>query len=171
MLSRGRSPSPTRIRMYSDKRHFAVALAGFSAFLNLYSPQAVLPLLSGEFGIGAADISQIMTASTLSVALTAPISGTIADVLGRKRVITAAMIALIVPTVAIAFSASLEAMLVWRFVQGLLLPPIFAVTVAYIGDEWPAFEATGVTGIYVSAASFGGFLGRFLTGVLADSIG
>ena len=29
---------------------FAVGLAGFCAFINLYSPQAVLPLLSQEFG-------------------------------------------------------------------------------------------------------------------------
>jgi predicted MFS family arabinose efflux permease len=157
--------------MFSDKRHIAVALAGLSAFLNLYSPQAVLPLLAREFDVGAADVSLIMTASTLSVALTAPFTGTIADVLGRKLVITAAVLALIVPTAMIGFSGSLEAMIFWRFVQGLLLPPVFAVTVAYIGDEWPAVEATGVTGIYVSASSLGGFLGRFLTGLLADRIG
>ena len=37
-------------------------------------------------------------------------------------------------------------LVVWRFVQGLLLPPIFAVTVAYIGDEWPPREVAGVAG-------------------------
>ena len=166
-----RAPSPTRFGMISDKRHIAVALAGAGAFLNLYAPQAVLPLLAREFNVGPADISLIMTASTLSIALTAPFTGTIADVLGRKRVITLAMIALIVPTIMVAFSASLEAMIFWRFMQGLLLPPIFAVMIAYIGDEWPAVEATGVTGIYVSASGVAGFLGRFLTGFLADSIG
>jgi MFS transporter, YNFM family, putative membrane transport protein len=99
--------------MISDKRHIAVALAGAGAFLNLYAPQAVLPLLAQEFKAGPADISLIMTASTLSVALTAPFTGTIADVLGRKRVITLAMIALIVPTIMVALSASLEAMIFW----------------------------------------------------------
>ena len=157
--------------MISDKRQIAVALAGAGAFLNLYAPQAVLPLLAREFNVGPADIALIMTASTVSVALTAPISGTIADVLGRKRVIAAAMVALVVPTIMVALSDSLAAMIFWRFVQGLLLPPIFAVTVAYIGDEWPADEATGVTGMYVSAAGLGGFLGRFLTGLFADSVG
>lgn len=158
-------------RMTFDTRRLAVALAGGGAFLNLYSPQAVLPLLSAEFGARAADISAIMTASTLAVALTAPFTGAIADVLGRKRVITAAMIALVVPTVLIAFAPSLEAIVFWRFVQGLLLPPIFAVTVAYIGGEWPADEAVGMTGIYTSGAAVGGFLGRLLTGVLAEPIG
>lgn len=157
--------------MFSDRRHYAVALAAMSAFLNLYAPQAVLPLLAQEFSASAAEISLIMTAGTLSVALTAPFTGAVADVLGRKRVITAAMLMLIVPTVMVSFSENLHALTFWRFVQGLLLPPIFAVTVAYIGDEWSAVEATGVTGLYVSASAIGGFLGRFVTGTLADSIG
>ena len=59
----------------------------------------------------------------------------------------------------------------WRFIQGLLLPPIFAVTVAYIGDEWPAAEVAGVAGIYIAGSSLGGFCGRFIPGVLGDLIG
>ena len=59
----------------------------------------------------------------------------------------------------------------WRFLQGLLLPPIFAVTVAYIGDEWPSAEIPGVAGIYITGASIGGFCGRFVPGVLADLVG
>ena len=146
-------------------------MRGSSAFLNLYAPQAVLPLLAQEFGAGPAQVSLTITASTLAVALTAPFTGAIADVVGRKRVITFAMLALIVPTAMVAFADSLQAMIFCRFAQGLMMPPIFAVIVAYIGEEWSAAEATGVTGIYTSAASFGGFLGRFLTGILADSIG
>lgn len=154
-----------------DTRLIAVALAGASAFLNLYAPQAVLPLLAQEFSVGATDISMTMTASTLAVALTAPFTGAVADVLGRKRVIAAAMVLLILPTVMVAFAPGLNALLLWRFVQGLLLPPIFAVMVAYIGEEWPPADATRVTGVYISAASFAGFLGRFLTGILADPLG
>ena len=79
-------------------RRFAVAITGFFAFLNLYSPQALLPALAREFGVGAAAISNIMTAGTLAIALTAPFTGALADVLGRKRVITAAMFAVVLPT-------------------------------------------------------------------------
>ena len=95
----------------------------------------------------------------------------IADVLGRKRVITAAMIALVIPTVMTALSPNLETMIFWRFVQGLMLPPIFAVTIAYIGGEMPADEATGMTGIYTAGAGLGGFAGRLLTGALAEAAG
>jgi YNFM family putative membrane transporter len=157
--------------MRLDARTTAVAIAGFGAFLNLYSPQALLPVLSREFGTGAAEISAIMTASTLAIALTAPFTGAVADVLGRKRVITAAMLAVVVPMAGAAFAAEVPALIAWRFLQGLLLPPIFAVVVAYIGDEWPPGEVAGVAGIYIAGSSVGGFCGRFVPGLLSDLIG
>ena len=151
-------------------RHLAVGLAGYCAFINLYSPQSILPLLSEEFHASAAEVSTIITVSTLAVALTAPFTGAVADVLGRKRVIVAAMFVLVIPTLMVGLSTSLSAIIFWRAVQGLVLPPIFAVTVAYIGDEWPAKEATTAAGIYSSGSSLGGFSGRLVTGVIADLI-
>jgi predicted MFS family arabinose efflux permease len=149
----------------------AIAAAGFTAMLNMYAPQAVLPLLSQEFAVGPAAISQIMTVNALAVALTAPFTGAVADVLGRRSLIAIALALLIIPDIMMALSHSLEALLFWRFVQGLLLPPIFAVSVAYIGAEWPAKEATGVTGIFIAATAVGGFAGRMLTAALAEPIG
>jgi predicted MFS family arabinose efflux permease len=148
----------------------AAGLTGYCAFINLYSPQAILPLLSKEFGATAAEVSTIITVSTLAVALAAPFTGAVADVVGRKRVIVAAMFVLVIPTVMVGLSTSLTAIIFWRAVQGLVLPPIFAVMVAYIGDELPHQEATTVAGIYSSGSSLGGFSGRLFTGVLADLI-
>ncbi len=154
-----------------DLRKLAVATTGFCAFVNLYSPQALLPELAREFGVGPAEISATMTAGTAAIALTAPFTGALADVLGRRQVITAAMLAVVIPMALIALSTDVQSMIVWRFLQGLLLPPIFAVTVAYIGDEWPSAEVPGIAGIYITGASIGGFCGRFIPGVLADLVG
>jgi YNFM family putative membrane transporter len=149
----------------------AIGLAGYCAFLNLYAPQAIMPLLAQEFDVDAAGISSVMTAGTLSVALIAPFAGTVADVIGRKRVITSAMLVLVAPTIMIALTSTLSGMIVWRFVQGLVLPPIFAIAIAYVGEEWPPKEAAAVAGVYTSGASLGGFSGRFFTGILADLFG
>jgi YNFM family putative membrane transporter len=154
-----------------DLRSVAVATAGFSAFVNLYSPQALLPSLAREFHVGAGEISSLMTAGTAAIAISAPFTGALADVFGRKRLISAAMFAIGVPTLIMTFMGSVPELAFWRFVQGLLLPPIFTVTVAYIGDEWPPGDVARVAGLYVSGASIGGFSGRFIPGVLADLIG
>jgi MFS transporter, YNFM family, putative membrane transport protein len=154
-----------------DPRKLAVATAGFCTFLTLYSPQALLPDLARELGVGVAEISAVMTAGTLAIAITAPFTGTLADVLGRKRIITAAMVLVVLPMAGAALAADVPQLVVWRFLQGLLLPPIFAVTVAYIGDEFPRAQVPGVIGLYVAGSSVGGFCGRFIPGLLGDLVG
>jgi MFS family permease len=112
-----------------------------------------------------------MTAGTAAIALTAPFTGVVADVVGRKRLITAAMFAVVAPTLIMTLVTSVPAFVFWRFVQGMLLPPIFTVAVAYIGDEWPPAEVPRVAGLYISGSSIGGFSGRFIPGVLTDLVG
>ncbi len=157
--------------MAFDLRSFAVATTGFCAFVNLYSVQALLPALARDFGVGAGEISWLMTAGTTAIALSAPFTGAVADVVGRKRLITAAMFAVVAPTLIMTLVTSVPAFVFWRFVQGMLLPPIFTVAVAYIGDEWPPAEVPRVAGLYISGSSIGGFSGRFIPGVLTDLVG
>jgi len=154
-----------------DSRRLAIALSGLCAFINLYATQPLLPLFARDFGASPAAVSLTIGASTLAVALGAPFVGVVADVLGRKRIIAGAMALMVIPTALIALSSSIGELVLWRFMQGLLLPPIFAVTLAYIGDEWPADEIAGATGAYIAAGGFGGFLGRFLSGIIADHSG
>ena len=157
--------------MRVDPRRIAVAFAAVGAFLHLYAPQAVLPMMAREYGVGAADASLIITAGTFAVAATAPFSGALSDVLGRKRVVVAAMALLLIPATMTALAPSLNQLIFWRFMHGLLLPPIFAVTIAYIGDEFPPGEANSVFGIYAAASAVGGFLGRFVPGMLTQYVG
>jgi len=154
--------------MILDSRRLAVALCGFCAFLDLYATQALLPLFAREFRASAAAVSLTVSATTFAVALVAPFVGAVADVLGRKRIIVGATFLLAVPTALLAAAASLDQLVAGRFVQGLLLPPIFAVTVAYIGEEWPVDEIPAVTGLYIAGSGLGGFLGRFLTGLVSE---
>ena len=156
--------------MLLDKRTFGIALAAICAFIDLYATQALLPTLAREFDASPTGVSHTVSATTFAVALIAPFTGAFADMVGRKRVIVAAMFVLVVPTLMVGLAQTLAAIVFWRFVQGLLLPPIFAVTVAYIGEEFPS-EATWMTGIYVAASGVGGFLSRFVTGLLAQSFG
>ena len=62
------------------------------------------------------------------------------------------MFAMVVPTVIMTLVTSVPELVFWRFVQGLLLPPIFTVAVAYIGDEWPPAEVPRVAGLYISGS-------------------
>jgi MFS transporter, YNFM family, putative membrane transport protein len=153
------------------RRATGVALAGIITFLNMYSIQAVLPLLSRDFDAPVTAAGLTITATTSAVALVAPVVGSVSDMLGRKRLIVAAIWALALPTLMVGLSHSLTAMIAWRFVQGLLLPFIFAVTIAYIADETEGPTTIKLAGTYSSGTIFAGFFGRFITGWSAAFFG
>ncbi len=154
--------------MRPDRVPVAVAAAGMGTFLNLYTPQAILPQLADAFAVTPAAMGLAVTVSLLAIAGVAPLAGAVSDVLGRKRLIVGAAVAVIAPTLLVATARSFAALLLWRFAQGLLLPFIFTVTVAYIGDECSGAEAIRAAGMYASGSVAGGFAGRFIAGVAAD---
>lgn len=150
---------------------FPVVLAGFAAFANFYVPQPLLPLFTSIFHANKVSVSLTLTASTAGVALAAPFVGRLADRLGRRRVILFSAWALAVTTFLAATSPGLSALIVWRFIQGLLTPGLFAVTVAYINDEWPVRSAGRAVSAYVSGTVVGGFVGRMMGGFAAEHLG
>jgi YNFM family putative membrane transporter len=146
---------------------FPVVLAGFTAFLDLYATQPLLPLLMRVFGASHVAVSFTVTASTIAVAVAAPLVGRVADRVGRKRVIVGSAVLLALATGAAATATTLRQLIVWRFVQGLATPGVFAIALVYIHDEWPRSHVGRATAAYISGTVTGGFCGRALAGVLA----
>jgi len=146
-------------------------VAGFCSFLQMYSTQPLLPMLTGIFHASIFAVSMTVTLAGLGVAVAAPIAGILADRIGRKRVIVWSAFLLGVCSLAAATSPGLGALLFWRFCQGLCTPGVFSVTVAYINDEWAAGGAGAVLSSYVSGTVLGGFSCRFISGVVASHLG
>jgi MFS family permease len=146
-------------------------LAGFCAFLNLYATQPLLPMLASYFHRSHADVTMTVTAGTAAVAVAAPFAGQVADRIGRKRVIVASALLLGLTAFPAAIAASLGALIFWRFVQGLATPGVFAITIAYINDEWPSGRAASAVAAYVSGTVLGGFSGRVISGFAAQYLG
>lgn len=151
-----------------DGPTWAVGLVGVIAFLSLYATQPLLPLFQKAFQASKLEVSLTVSVATLAVALVAPWVGAMADVLGRKRVIVPGIYLLGLTGLLTATSPGLKTLLWWRFLQGFFTPAVFAVTVAYINEEWPGERAGFATSVYVTGTVVGGFLGRFLTSQIAE---
>ena len=145
----------------------AIMLAGIAAFLNLYATQPLLPMLVRIFAASKAAVGMTVSAATIGVALSAPFCGLIAERVGRKRVIVTATLLLAVPTLLASTATSLPMLIFWRFLQGLVMPGIFGVAIAYIAEEWPPGRVASAMSLYVSATVLGGFLGRVIPGYAA----
>jgi YNFM family putative membrane transporter len=149
---------------------FPVVLAGVAAFLCLYSTQPLLPLLTRTFGASTFEAGLTITAPTIAVALFAPFIGRLADRLGLRHVIVLSAWILTLATALAATSRSLPQLVFWRFVQGVATPGIFAGTVAYIHEIWPASHAGRATAAYMTGTIIGGFTGRATSGLVAADV-
>ncbi|WP_095162561.1 MFS transporter [Pseudomonas sp. Irchel 3F5] len=149
----------------------AMFLCGCAAFLPLYATQGILAELAQSFAVDARHVSWSITATTLAVALVAPFVGVLTRRWSQKTVLVAATLMLSVPGLMLAGASDLNSLLLWRFVQGMLIPVIFATSVAYIGERWSGAKVTEVTSLYVAGTILGGFAGRFLTGLVSEYLG
>ncbi len=148
-----------------------IGLCGICAFLNTYATQPLLPLFADTFHASKAAVGLTVSATTLGVALSAPVIGALAEGYSRKKIIVASLLALSLPTILTATSPSLHAIIFWRLLQGVVLPGIFAIVMAYITEEFPPERVAFMMSVYVSGTGAGGFLGRILTGLVAGSFG
>ncbi|QMV18572.1 MFS transporter [Granulicella sp. 5B5] len=149
----------------------AVFLCGAIAFLELYCVQPLLPLLSHIFGVTETHVGLTISASTLGVAISAALLAIFGERLDRKRTIVLAMTALGLSGLLTSTAIGLYSLTAWRFLQGIVTPGIFIITIAYVTEEWPAHLVPRVMSAYVAGTVFGGFSGRLLGGLIADHLG
>lgn len=154
----------------SPRAVVGVCLCGVFAFINLYLTQPLLPLFERLFSTTKSMVGLTVSAATLGVAISAPLIGVLAERMNRRRLIIVSTLVLSVLTLLAAASPGLHTMIVWRFFQGLALPGVFGVTIAYIGEEWHDSTLPLVMSLYVSSTALGGLSGRIVAGVLAERL-
>ena len=147
---------------------FVFGLIGVFAFLQVYSVQAILPLLLQDFDASVVQVGNTVGATVLAVALTSPFIGMLSDAIGRKKIIVGSLLFLALPTGLIAATDSIQLLTALRFLQGLAVPGITVVTIAYIGEEFRGKDMTRLMAAYVAGTVLGGFLGRFVLGHLVE---
>ena len=148
-----------------------IGLIGMFAFLQVYSIQAILPVLMAYFSATEVQAGMVVGATILAIAIMSPFLGMLSDAVGRKSFVVGALLFLTLPTALIAQSTTIEWIGLWRFIQGLAVPGITVVIIAYIGEEFEGSSVTELMSFYVSGSVLGGFMGRFLLGHLHEFFG
>jgi predicted MFS family arabinose efflux permease len=142
-------------------------IAGFSAYMNLYATQPLLPLLAHLFHASKFAVSLTVTAPPIAVALAAPFFGRFSDQWGRKRTMIWAAFLLSFSTILTGTAVSLGQIVAWRFLQGIFTPGVFSVTVAYINEEWESSRIGHAMAVFGTGGIIGGCMGRTLAGIIA----
>lgn len=161
---------PTTLRQPTFIEKFTVAMIGFFAFLQVYSVQAILPVLMADFVASEVAIGVAVGATVMAIALMSPFMGMLSDAFGRKIFIVGSLLLLAIPTGMIGLSGTVDELSIWRFLQGLAVPGITVVLIAYVSEEYSSHVAQMMS-LYVAGTVLGGFSGRFFAGHLHELIG
>jgi YNFM family putative membrane transporter len=149
----------------------ALFLAGVATFALLYSTQALLPLISADYGSTVSDVSWTVAAATGGLALFVIPMSALSERFGRRATMTGAVgvavgIGLLVP-----FAPSLGVLVLLRAVQGAALAGLPASATAYLAEEVRPRALITAVGLYVAGNSVGGMSGRVLSGWVAQEWG
>lgn len=139
-----------------------------TAMLVVYEFTTGLPKILGELG-GTNLVSYIFTANMLGAAIMSPIAGSLSHIYGRRRVLIAGVILLILMEVSAAFVTSVTQLIVLRGLQGV--GGAFAITVSMIviADVCTPTERAKYLGFYGSLMAAFMIVGPFLGGVIVDN--
>ena len=146
-----------------------VAIAGFTVVMPF------LPFYVQELGITDPDQVKLWTgwlssAQSITMALAAPIWGSLADRFGRKIMVERAMFGGAIIFVAMGFVQNVQQLLVLRALQGLVTGTVSAAT-ALVASTTPRGESGSSMGTLQTGIYLGASVGPLVGGVIADTLG
>jgi YNFM family putative membrane transporter len=165
---------PTAIARATARPGLSIAAlyaATVAVYCDMYITQPILPLISAEFGVTPATAGLTVSAVVLMIALASSSCGPLSDTLGRKPVMVWSCGLLAVPTLLCALAPTFGLLLLCRALQGLCIPGLTAVAVAYLGDRFPPHQLGALVGGWIAATVTGGLAGRVLSGLITGVAG
>lgn len=146
----------------------ATTLATCMAFIDLSAVAVALPALQRDFGATAVQMQWILEAQALFLTALLLAGGSLADRLGRRRMLLLGVAGFGAASVVCALARSVELLLLGRALQGvaaaLLLPASLAVLSASAGEE----RRGKVLGTWVAFVSIASTLGSVLAFQIID---
>jgi len=82
----------------------------------------------------------------------------------KKKIMMVSLFLLFVAVLLSAYAASYEVLLLSRVLQGIFIPGITAIMLAYVQDIYPQKHRGLGMGVYMAATGFGAVMGRLLAG-------
>ncbi len=128
----------------------------------------VLPSLSGEFGVSAAEVSWVMTANLLAAAVGTPLLGRLGDVRGHKPVLMGCLLVASIGALLAALTHSFPLLVAARVLQGAgagVLP----LAISLIRAEIPKDRVAGGFAMVSVSMGLGSALGVVAGGVLVET--
>ncbi|WP_114953518.1 multidrug effflux MFS transporter [Sphingosinicella terrae] len=133
--------------------------------LNMYVP--AFPRMAADLGTDPASIQLSLTSLLAALALGQNIYGPLSDRFGRKGPLYLGLGLFILASIGVAFAPTLEALVAWRFVQGLGACAAMAIPRAVVRDLYTGAQAARIMALVMLVISIAPLLAPMLGSALA----
>lgn len=157
----------------SSKRT-VLLIAALGSFLTPFMGSSVnvaLPSIGAEFSMDAVLLSWVATIYLLAAAMFLVPFGRLADIYGRKKMLTYGIIIYTLSSFLSAIAVSAFTLIIFRVLQGIGAALIFGTCIAILMSVYPVGERGKALGMTIAAVYLGLSLGPFLGGFLTQSFG
>lgn len=128
----------------------------------------LIPSLPGLLDTSASNASWVITATLLAGAVVTPISGRLGDMFGKRRILFASLLALVVGSVICALFSALIPVVIGRALQGAAVGAIpFGISI--MRDELPAERVGSAMAIMSATLGVGGAIGLPVAAIIAQN--
>lgn len=154
----------------SRRKTILLAFAAGATVANLYYAQPLLAQIGADFGVRAAAVSIVVTATQLGYAAGLLLLVPLGDALERRRLIVTTTVFIVGALLLVAASRSLTWLIVSSFVLGAatIVPQLLVPLAAHLASDE---ERGKVVGTVMSGLLIGIILSRSISGFLAGAIG
>lgn len=148
----------------------ALMLVMVLASLEATVTSTAMPTIIGDLH-GLEHYSWVASIYLLASTVVMPLYGRLADVLGRKRVILAAVALFAAGSILAAFSRSMGQLIVFRGIQGLGAGGIMPVVLTILGDIFTLKERARIQGVFSAVWGTSALAGPALGACLVKTLG
>jgi EmrB/QacA subfamily drug resistance transporter len=149
----------------------AVSLGTFMLLLDITIVVVALPDIQKALGAGFSDVQWTVDAYSLSLASLLLVSGSVADLFGRRRIFAGGLVIFTAASLLCGLAQSPTMLIAFRALQGIGGATIFATSLALLAQTFQG-KARGVAfGVWGAVVSLSTAAGPLLGGVLTSGIG
>jgi EmrB/QacA subfamily drug resistance transporter len=148
-----------------------VCLATGVLLLNVSAPSVTLPAVGRDLGADLSVLQWVVSGYSLALAATLLTAGTLADLVGRRRMFLGGLVGFAAASALCAAAPSALALIAGRAVQGLAGAVLLSSSLALLAQDFTGIDRAGALGVWGATVAAAFAIGPLEGGLLTEALG